>query len=76
MARNWFTYDIRPELNDGTLDKPVKTYATQRMSLKVARAMARSLSAGDVARIVVLRRPEHGDRWDDIAIAAFPVREG
>lgn len=75
MPRNWFTYDIRAEGKDGALGPVLLTMATKRRALSAARDLARQTLALDDAAIVVMQRPEGGDRWDDKVIAAFPFAQ-
>ena len=37
MARNWFTYTIHAEGDDGAMGRELLTYTTKRVALKAAR---------------------------------------
>lgn len=73
MARNWFTYTIRPEAKDGTLRAPVAHATTKARALKIARGLAKGEALDDLG-IVVMQRPEGGDRLDDTVIATFEFK--
>lgn len=71
--RNWFTYSIQPEAKDGSLRAPVAHATTKRRALAIARGLANGAALDDRA-IVVMQRPENGDRFDDKVIATFEFR--
>lgn len=76
MARNWFTYTIHAEGDNGAMGRELLTYTTKRVALKAARDLARQTLALDDAAIVVMQRPEGGDRFDGRVIAVFPFNQG